>query len=67
MKVGIGLPAAMRGVGRAGIVDWAQRAERADDVICFPASADVSQVDRPRRRGAVTDDPALRPRRVRQG
>jgi alkanesulfonate monooxygenase SsuD/methylene tetrahydromethanopterin reductase-like flavin-dependent oxidoreductase (luciferase family) len=29
MKVGIGLPNAVRGVGRAGIVDWAQRAERA--------------------------------------
>lgn len=29
MKVGIGLPAAVRGVGRAGIVDWAQRAEQA--------------------------------------
>lgn len=29
MKVGIGLPNAVRGVNRAGIVDWAQRAERA--------------------------------------
>src|SRR5215831_16384897 len=29
MKVGIGLPNAVRGVGRAGIVEWAQRAERA--------------------------------------
>jgi alkanesulfonate monooxygenase SsuD/methylene tetrahydromethanopterin reductase-like flavin-dependent oxidoreductase (luciferase family) len=29
MKVGIGLPSAVRGVGRAGIVEWAQRAERA--------------------------------------
>ena len=28
MNVGIGLPNAVRGVGRAGIVDWAQRAER---------------------------------------
>jgi len=29
MKVGIGLPNAVRGVNRAGIVEWAQRAERA--------------------------------------
>jgi alkanesulfonate monooxygenase SsuD/methylene tetrahydromethanopterin reductase-like flavin-dependent oxidoreductase (luciferase family) len=29
MDVGIGLPNAVRGVGRAGIVDWAQRAEAA--------------------------------------
>ncbi len=29
MKVGIGLPNAVRGVDRAGIVDWAQRAEAA--------------------------------------
>jgi alkanesulfonate monooxygenase SsuD/methylene tetrahydromethanopterin reductase-like flavin-dependent oxidoreductase (luciferase family) len=29
MKVGIGLPNAVRGVGRAGIVEWAQRAEKA--------------------------------------
>ena len=29
MDVGIGLPNAVRGVDRAGIVDWAQRAERA--------------------------------------
>ena len=29
MKVGIGLPNAVRGVDRAGIVQWAQRAERA--------------------------------------
>jgi alkanesulfonate monooxygenase SsuD/methylene tetrahydromethanopterin reductase-like flavin-dependent oxidoreductase (luciferase family) len=29
MKVGIGLPNAVRGVGRAGIVEWAWRAERA--------------------------------------
>jgi alkanesulfonate monooxygenase SsuD/methylene tetrahydromethanopterin reductase-like flavin-dependent oxidoreductase (luciferase family) len=29
MRVGIGLPNAVRGVGRAGIVEWAQRAERA--------------------------------------
>ena len=29
MKVGIGLPTAVRGVGRAGIVEWARRAERA--------------------------------------
>jgi hypothetical protein len=29
MKAGIGLPNAVRGVGRAGIVEWAQRAERA--------------------------------------
>src|SRR2546423_12926138 len=29
MKVGIGLPNAVRGVSRAGIVEWAQRAERA--------------------------------------
>ena len=29
MKVGIGLPNAVRGVGRAGIVEWAQRAEQA--------------------------------------
>ena len=29
MKVGIGLPNAVRGVERAGIVDWAQRAEAA--------------------------------------
>jgi alkanesulfonate monooxygenase SsuD/methylene tetrahydromethanopterin reductase-like flavin-dependent oxidoreductase (luciferase family) len=29
MKVGIGLPNAVRDVGRAGIVEWAQRAERA--------------------------------------
>ena len=29
MKVGIGLPNAVRGVGRAGIVEWTQRAERA--------------------------------------
>jgi alkanesulfonate monooxygenase SsuD/methylene tetrahydromethanopterin reductase-like flavin-dependent oxidoreductase (luciferase family) len=29
VKVGIGLPNAVRGVGRAGIVEWAQRAERA--------------------------------------
>ncbi len=29
MNVGIGLPNAVRGVDRAGIVDWAQRAERA--------------------------------------
>jgi alkanesulfonate monooxygenase SsuD/methylene tetrahydromethanopterin reductase-like flavin-dependent oxidoreductase (luciferase family) len=28
MRVGIGLPNAVRGVNRAGIVDWAQRAER---------------------------------------
>ena len=28
MKVGIGLPNAVLGVGRAGIVEWAQRAER---------------------------------------
>jgi len=30
MRVGIGLPNAVRGVDRAGIVEWAQRAERAD-------------------------------------
>lgn len=29
MDIGIGLPNAVRGVDRAGIVDWAQRAERA--------------------------------------
>ena len=29
MRVGIGLPNAVRGVDRAGIVEWAQRAERA--------------------------------------
>jgi alkanesulfonate monooxygenase SsuD/methylene tetrahydromethanopterin reductase-like flavin-dependent oxidoreductase (luciferase family) len=29
MKVGIGLPNAVRGVNRAGIVQWAQRAEQA--------------------------------------
>jgi alkanesulfonate monooxygenase SsuD/methylene tetrahydromethanopterin reductase-like flavin-dependent oxidoreductase (luciferase family) len=29
MKVGIGLPNAVRGVSRAGIVEWAQRAEQA--------------------------------------
>ena len=29
MRVGIGLPNAVRGVNRAGIVEWAQRAERA--------------------------------------
>ena len=29
MKVGIGLPNAVRGVNRAGTVEWAQRAERA--------------------------------------
>src|SRR5271157_5721713 len=29
MNVGIGLPNAVRGVGRAGIVDWARRAEAA--------------------------------------
>ena len=29
MDIGIGLPNAVRGVGRAGIVDWAQRAEAA--------------------------------------
>ena len=29
MKVGIGLPNSVRGVNRAGIVEWAQRAERA--------------------------------------
>src|SRR5262249_36257373 len=29
MKGGIGLPNAVRGVGRAGIVEWAQRAEQA--------------------------------------
>lgn len=29
MNVGIGLPNAVRGVDRAGIVDWAQRADRA--------------------------------------
>src|SRR5690349_15795719 len=29
MDVGIGLPNAVRGVDRAGIVDWAQRAEAA--------------------------------------
>jgi alkanesulfonate monooxygenase SsuD/methylene tetrahydromethanopterin reductase-like flavin-dependent oxidoreductase (luciferase family) len=29
MKVGIGLPNAVRGVNRAGVVEWAQRAERA--------------------------------------
>ena len=29
MRVGIGLPNAVRGVSRAGIVQWAQRAERA--------------------------------------
>ena len=29
MKIGIGLPTAVRGVDRTGIVDWAQRAERA--------------------------------------
>jgi alkanesulfonate monooxygenase SsuD/methylene tetrahydromethanopterin reductase-like flavin-dependent oxidoreductase (luciferase family) len=29
MRVGIGLPNAVRGVGRAGIVEWAQRAEQA--------------------------------------
>jgi alkanesulfonate monooxygenase SsuD/methylene tetrahydromethanopterin reductase-like flavin-dependent oxidoreductase (luciferase family) len=29
MEVGIGLPNAVRGVGRAGIVDWARRAEEA--------------------------------------
>src|SRR5438046_7135360 len=29
MDVGIGLPNAVRGVDRAGIVDWAVRAERA--------------------------------------
>lgn len=29
MKVGIGLPNAVRGVDRAGVVDWAQRAEQA--------------------------------------
>jgi hypothetical protein len=27
MKVGIGLPNAVRGVDRRGIVDWARRAE----------------------------------------
>jgi alkanesulfonate monooxygenase SsuD/methylene tetrahydromethanopterin reductase-like flavin-dependent oxidoreductase (luciferase family) len=43
MKVGIGLPNAVRGVERAGIVDWAQRAEAAGfsslgtiDRIAFP-------------------------------
>ena len=29
MNVGIGLPNAVRSVDREGIVDWAQRAERA--------------------------------------
>ena len=29
MRIGIGLPNAVRGVERAGIVDWAVRAERA--------------------------------------
>src|ERR671933_353486 len=29
MDIGIGLPNAVRGVGRAGIVDWARRAEAA--------------------------------------
>lgn len=29
MEIGIGLPNAVRGVDRAGIVEWAQRAEQA--------------------------------------
>ena len=29
MDIGIGLPNAVRGVDRAGIVDWARRAEEA--------------------------------------
>ncbi len=47
MDVGIGLPNAVRGVDRRGIVDWARRAEKAgaDDVICFPASPDPDQVE----------------------
>jgi len=49
MKVGIGLPNAVRGVDRAGIVEWylaGFEAAGTDDVICFPVSADVGQVDR---------------------
>jgi hypothetical protein len=44
MNVGIGLPNAVRGVDREGIVDWAQRAEHAGfaslgtiDRIAYPA------------------------------
>jgi alkanesulfonate monooxygenase SsuD/methylene tetrahydromethanopterin reductase-like flavin-dependent oxidoreductase (luciferase family) len=66
MDVGIGLPNAVRGVDRAGIVDWAQRAESAgfsslgtidriaypnwESLICLAAAAAVTE-----RIGLTTD------------
>jgi len=46
MDIGIGLPNAVRGVDRRGIVDWSQRAEEAGfaslgtiDRIAYPTSS----------------------------